>query len=1202
MNTSRSWSTSFALFVAAALGAAAAAQSPRAGTSPTPPTGFHRAAPSGLRAADPPDDGGLATPMCGPIVLTQNTDPVTIEIGNTFACSVDGVFTYENFVARVFTTPQQFVLGCVEFGIDENVGGASSVEVTVFSGNIVSNPGAPALAQVVVAIPDNVSAQLFVANMPAGIVIPPGGTFSIQFRTPSRDPSAGGDGGEIYLGSNNNGQTAPTYVKAPTCGVVGYVSFAAVGFPGIHMLMSLGGAPAIPAYTEGVLLCADGTPLVGCAVTLDYHDSTGLVSTVVTTTDGSGYFNVIASCTLSNGVGEHFIVSTPCCAHTWTIFTTCCCGDLGTLTCDCCEPFEQCCPENDACPTGAIDEQEFEPCGLDLLNGGCNSTPTTFQQIACGDTICGTFWFDGTTRDTDWYEFTLSQPQEIVWSVWADVPVTVLVLNANCPPDILAIGVGTCPSVAATTCVPAGTYRVFVAPDFLSPLITCLDPSNAWRYLAVLDCKPCPSSCDPGFGSCFAVHPWGGCDDANCCLTVCSTPGYAHCCNVAWDQSCVAFAWTFGECQSGFMNCPFGSTPTVHVCEGGCRDAFATTDGPEPANGTSCTCSACVDFDVVAPNQCFQHTFVDCWPSCPAGCGPFACGEIVGAFLEIGTKFVDASSDPVDIFDSLELLDAGTAVASFSLLGANSVVDATGTVFLDLGNLPFGGGSILSTLCDGELGIVIADDRAVDYAWLTVIHCPCKFQFRPLHAGDADDSFTTPTPANPDPTIVNHVIGLGGVVAPNYDTIVCNRWFLESFDNLPPCIDRSELFVGLRQCEPFCGPSDDTISIEVVQKCGKTYGWSMPLSALGPYLSTTPIGCTTTTLLSLDLANLPPDANNVTDVVGLLLDGRLDILIEDDTAVDYIYLYPTVCDCCDGDIDGDGIVNGADLGALLANWNGGGVGDLDGDGVVNGGDLGVVLAAWGPCGDTGGEDDPVAIMDCQPSAGGHGTLITIAGLGFGFEEDDLCVVLAPQGNVAARALLAGGNTLKATVGAVPPGASAGQWMVMKGSGVTVALPPTSIFTGTTEAWAWVGTEAPGVAAQCGGGFTPVPDPLTCKVTTFFKAGNQAVAILPATACSGTPNDYPPGTELEVDVHFDCAGKHYDCFVPTITIFGGSIGYTANDVAVEIKNKLQQCFNAVAPGEVVVSVNLDNVLIKLANPDCVINNVGGTVKIKPNPPC
>jgi hypothetical protein len=49
-----------------------------------------------------------------------------------------------------------------------------------------------------------------------------------------------------------------------------------------------------------------------------------------------------------------------------------------------------------------------------------------------------------------------------------------------------------------------------------------------------------------------------------------------------------------------------------------------------------------------------------------------------------------------------------------------------------------------------------------------------------------------------------------------------------------------------------------------------------------------------------------------------------------------------------GDLNGDGVVNGADLGILLTGWGTDGAGDLNGDGVVDGADLGILLTAWTP--------------------------------------------------------------------------------------------------------------------------------------------------------------------------------------------------------------------------------------------------------------
>ncbi|MFO0873015.1 MAG: hypothetical protein U0575_03470 [Phycisphaerales bacterium] len=51
---------------------------------------------------------------------------------------------------------------------------------------------------------------------------------------------------------------------------------------------------------------------------------------------------------------------------------------------------------------------------------------------------------------------------------------------------------------------------------------------------------------------------------------------------------------------------------------------------------------------------------------------------------------------------------------------------------------------------------------------------------------------------------------------------------------------------------------------------------------------------------------------------------------------------------CPGDFDGNGVIDGADLGVLLSGWGQPGT-DLTGDGTTNGADLGVLLAAWGPC-------------------------------------------------------------------------------------------------------------------------------------------------------------------------------------------------------------------------------------------------------------
>ena len=57
----------------------------------------------------------------------------------------------------------------------------------------------------------------------------------------------------------------------------------------------------------------------------------------------------------------------------------------------------------------------------------------------------------------------------------------------------------------------------------------------------------------------------------------------------------------------------------------------------------------------------------------------------------------------------------------------------------------------------------------------------------------------------------------------------------------------------------------------------------------------------------------------------------------------------TIPPACPGDLNGNGTVDGVDLGVMLGRWGMGGVADLNRDGGVDGVDLGVMLGNWGSC-------------------------------------------------------------------------------------------------------------------------------------------------------------------------------------------------------------------------------------------------------------
>lgn len=67
-----------------------------------------------------------------------------------------------------------------------------------------------------------------------------------------------------------------------------------------------------------------------------------------------------------------------------------------------------------------------------------------------------------------------------------------------------------------------------------------------------------------------------------------------------------------------------------------------------------------------------------------------------------------------------------------------------------------------------------------------------------------------------------------------------------------------------------------------------------------------------------------------------------------EAAIDDFALLAAECtEAIQGDLDGDGDVDGADLGVLLSGWATSGPSDLNGDGFTDGADLGILLSNWG---------------------------------------------------------------------------------------------------------------------------------------------------------------------------------------------------------------------------------------------------------------
>ncbi|MEE2681170.1 MAG: hypothetical protein VX641_02235 [Planctomycetota bacterium] len=156
---------------------------------------------------------------------------------------------------------------------------------------------------------------------------------------------------------------------------------------------------------------------------------------------------------------------------------------------------------------------ESEPCD-ERLNDGCNMLEPTFSEIVCGQLVSG----ETTTsspRDTDWYQFTTTQPTLLTFTLESEFPAQAVLFGGPCsgPFEVLLL-------FDSTLCAPAVQQSIEVGPGTWSmvigagreeislrrglqcPLVKLdegEDPQPIYfgaRYLLGLDCDPEPCTQD----------------------------------------------------------------------------------------------------------------------------------------------------------------------------------------------------------------------------------------------------------------------------------------------------------------------------------------------------------------------------------------------------------------------------------------------------------------------------------------------------------------------------------------------------------------------------------------------------------------------------------------------------------------------------------------------------------------------------------
>jgi hypothetical protein len=258
---------------------------------------------------------------CGPFTLTQSTNPEVI--GNASVACLEGAVSAETSAARAFVAPSTLTLKCVTFGVRINQGGGDwPVEVRILSGDVQSDYGSlDLLSEETVVVPSAANRAFFTVDIP-DVSLQAGANFIVEVVSPSRRLADGGDGGQLAFGFNGEGQSALTYFRGPLCGNPDFVDLASLGFPNLHLVMSLGydeGADSllIDGFHHngagGAILLSDGSddvivsgdPLVGpFGLSIPFGDDTSGVQTPTIEWDGAPGTTMSFNYNLASGLTD----------------------------------------------------------------------------------------------------------------------------------------------------------------------------------------------------------------------------------------------------------------------------------------------------------------------------------------------------------------------------------------------------------------------------------------------------------------------------------------------------------------------------------------------------------------------------------------------------------------------------------------------------------------------------------------------------------------------------------------------------------------------------------------------------------------------------------------------------------------------------------------------------------------------------------
>jgi hypothetical protein len=198
----------------------------------------------------------------GPASITQSTSQ-TVAVGSSVSCNggtptffhTDNSY-FRGFTLSAFNPPldaTQFMVQQVVFGIEQsNAAGTGTTQpVTLRLFDSSANPPTNATLGAAIStenldVPD-LASTLFTANLTTQpVLLNASDILAVEVFTPNGQVL----GHSFFIGANGLGQTGPSFLRAAPCGVAEITNTAAIGFPNMHIVMTVSGNNQMPVELQ----------------------------------------------------------------------------------------------------------------------------------------------------------------------------------------------------------------------------------------------------------------------------------------------------------------------------------------------------------------------------------------------------------------------------------------------------------------------------------------------------------------------------------------------------------------------------------------------------------------------------------------------------------------------------------------------------------------------------------------------------------------------------------------------------------------------------------------------------------------------------------------------------------------------------------------------------------------------------------------